>query len=81
MLERERERESGSSSNEESPNADCTQCQQQQLQQQQTVSPPTVAPLPVVNPASSRPAVISVPSWRLHDDSGDQVALTSPKHL
>ena len=75
----ERERESGSSSNEESPNADCTQCQQ--LQQQQTVSPPTVAPLPVVNPASSRPAVVSVPSWRLHDDSGDQVALTSPKHL
>ena len=81
-----RGRESGSSSNGELSNADRTQRQQQQqqqqqqrqqLQQRQTVSPPTVAPLPVVNPASSRPTAVSVP-WRPMDDGGDQVSPASP---
>ena len=76
---RVRGRESGSSSNGESSNVDRTQRQQQQPQLQQAASSPTVAPLPVVNPASSRPAAVTVPSGRLMDSSGDQVAPASPK--
>ena len=68
------------SQNGSSNNGETSQQQQQPQQQQQlqrSLSPPTVTSLPVVNPASSRPTAITVPSRRPMD-SGDQVAPKPP---